>query len=217
MDDSFIPTVFVVDDDPSVRKAIQRLIESVGLRCATFGTAGDFLEQVSGEAAGCLVLDIRMPGASGLELQRQLLAGGRDLPTIFVSAHANVPLTVQAMKAGALEVLTKPFNDQALLDAVHQALEIARNRSVERRQTQRIVDRYERLTKREREVMALVAAGKLNKQVAAELGTSERTVKVHRSRVMHKMEATSLADLVEKAHRLRAARSDGPGQPSPSH
>ena len=207
MDDAFLPTVFVVDDDPSVRKAIQRLIESVGLRCLTFGTANDFLQQVPADAPGCLVLDIRMPGASGLDLQRTLLTGGRDLPTIFVSAHADVPLTVQAMKAGALEVLTKPFNDQALLDAVHHALAIARARSLERRETQWILESYETLTKREREVMALVAAGKLNKQVAAELGTSERTVKVHRSRVMLKMHATSLADLVEKAHRLRAVRA----------
>jgi FixJ family two-component response regulator len=160
------------------------------------------------------VLDIRMPGASGLELQRLLLTGGRDLPTIFVSAHADVPLTVQAMKAGALEVLTKPFNDQALLDAVQHALEIARTRSLDRRETQSILESYETLTKREREVMALVAAGKLNKQVAAELGTSERTVKVHRSRVMFKMRATSLADLVEKAHRLRTVRA-GSG-PSPA-
>jgi FixJ family two-component response regulator len=206
MDDSFSPTVFVVDDDPSVRKAIQRLIESVGLPCETFATAHDFLQQVPTDASGCLVLDIRMPGASGLELQRVLVTGGRDLPTIFVSAHADVPLTVQAMKAGALEVLTKPFNDQALLDAVQHALEIARTRGLERRETQWLLESYETLTPREREVMALVAAGKLNKQVAAELGTSERTVKVHRSRVMLKMQATSLADLVEKAHRLRAAR-----------
>jgi FixJ family two-component response regulator len=205
MDDS-TATVFVVDDDGSVRRALQRLIESVGLRCETFGTANEFLERVTRGDSGCLVLDIRMPGVSGLELQRTLLAGGCDLPIIFISAHANVPLTVQAMKAGALEVLTKPFNDQALIDAVHQALEIERARSVERQQTQRVLEHYGRLTRREREVMALVVVGKLNKQVAADLGMSERTVKVHRARVMIKMQADSLADLVEQAHRLRAAR-----------
>jgi FixJ family two-component response regulator len=203
MDDPFTPTVFVVDDDASVRKAVQRLIESVGLRCETFGTARELLDQITGDVSGCLVLDIRMPGTSGLELQRMLLAGGFDLPTIFISAHANVPLTVQAMKAGALEVLTKPFHDQALLDAVHQALKIEQARVSQRRETRAIVDSYGTLTRREREVMALVVVGKLNKQVAADLGMSERTVKIHRARVMQKMKAGSLADLVEKAHRLR--------------
>ena len=209
MDDPFNPTVFVVDDDASVRKAVQRLIESVGLRCQTFGTARELLNQITSDVSGCLLLDIRMPGTSGLELQRMLLASGFDLPIIFISAHANVPLTVQAMKAGALEVLTKPFHDQTLLDAVHQALDIEKGRLSERRETQRVVDSYGTLTRREREVMGLVVVGKLNKQVAADLGMSERTVKVHRARVMTKMQATSLADLVEKAHRLRTTVSAG--------
>jgi FixJ family two-component response regulator len=202
MPESFTPTVFVVDDDPSVRTAVKRLLASVGLPCETFSTAAEFLARSEGGVSGCLVLDVRMPGASGLDLQRMLNHAGTDLPIIFVTAHADVPLTVRAMKAGALEVLTKPFDDQALLDAVYQALEQERVRSHDREELQRLRDRFETLTAREREVMGLVVTGMLNKQVAGELGTAEKTIKVHRAQVMHKMQADSVAELVRMADRL---------------
>ena len=204
MADVFTPTVFVVDDDPSVRTAVKRLLASVGLQCETFSTAADFLIRCERGVSGCLVLDVRMPGASGLDLQRILNQAETDLPVIFVTAHADVPLTVRAMKAGALEVLTKPFDDQALLDAVYQALEQERVRSHDREELHRLRDRFETLTAREREVMALVVTGLLNKQIAGELGTAEKTIKVHRAQVMHKMEAESLAELVRMADRLKA-------------
>jgi FixJ family two-component response regulator len=202
MPDAFTPTVFVVDDDPSVRTAVKRLLASVGLACETFQNAAEFLARAERGVSGCLVLDVRMPGASGLDLQRVLNQSGTDLPIVFVTAHADVPLTVRAMKAGALEVLTKPFDDQALLDAVYHALEQERVRSHERDELHRLRERFETLTAREREVMALVATGLLNKQIASELGTAEKTIKVHRAQVMHKMEADSLADLVRMADRL---------------
>jgi FixJ family two-component response regulator len=204
MADVFTPTVFVVDDDPSVRTAVKRLLASVGLQCETFSTAAEFLIRCEHGVSGCLVLDVRMPGASGLDLQRILNQAETDLPVIFVTAHADVPLTVRAMKAGALEVLTKPFDDQALLDAVYQALEQERVRSHDREELHRLRDRFETLTAREREVMALVVTGLLNKQIAGELGTAEKTIKVHRAQVMHKMEAESLAELVRMADRLKA-------------
>ena len=204
MADVFTPTVFVVDDDPSVRTAVKRLLASVGLQCETFSTAAEFLIRCEHGVSGCLVLDVRMPGASGLDLQRILNQAETDLPVIFVTAHADVPLTVRAMKAGALEVLTKPFDDQALLDAVYQALEQERVRSHDREELHRLRDRFETLTAREREVMALVVTGLLNKQIAGELGTAEKTIKVHRAQVMHKMEADSLAELVRMADRLKA-------------
>lgn len=209
--------VFVVDDEQSVRRAVKRLIESVGLRCETFGTAEEFLTRAKDDVTGCVVLDVRMPGSSGLELQRVLAASRPDLPIIFVTAHADVPLTVRAMKAGALEVLTKPFNDQALLDAVNAALEANRARSAERLEVRRLLDRYESLTPRERQVMALVVTGMLNKQVASVLGTSERTIKVHRAQVMMKTHAGSLAELVQMAGRLKPSLSAGEkeGRPSP--
>jgi FixJ family two-component response regulator len=202
MPDAFTPTVFVVDDDPSVRTAVKRLLASVGLACETFQNASEFLMRAERGVSGCLVLDVRMPGASGLDLQRVLNLAGTDLPIIFVTAHADVPLTVRAMKAGALEVLTKPFDDQALLDAVYHALEQERVRSHDRDELNRLRERFDTLTAREREVMALVATGLLNKQIAGELGTAEKTIKVHRAQVMHKMEADSLADLVRMADRL---------------
>jgi FixJ family two-component response regulator len=202
MPDAFTPTVFVVDDDPSVRTAVKRLLASVGLACETFQNAAEFLARAERGVSGCLVLDVRMPGASGLDLQRVLNQSGTDLPIVFVTAHADVPLTVRAMKAGALEVLTKPFDDQALLDAVYHALEQERVRSHERDELHGLRERFETLTAREREVMALVATGLLNKQIASELGTAEKTIKVHRAQVMHKMEADSLADLVRMADRL---------------
>jgi FixJ family two-component response regulator len=198
-------TVFIVDDDPSVRTAVKRLLASVGLSCETFSTAAEFLTRAEQGVSGCVVLDVRMPGASGLDLQRMLNQAGADLPIIFVTAHADVPLTVRAMKAGALEVLTKPFDDQALLDAVYQALEQERVRSHDRDELHRLRERFETLTAREREVMALVATGLLNKQIAGQLGTAEKTIKVHRAQVMHKMQADSLAELVRMADRLNLA------------
>jgi FixJ family two-component response regulator len=207
--------VFVVDDDQSVRRAVKRLIESVGLQCETFATAAEFLAQATAGVPGCVLLDVRMPGGSGLDLQRVLSTSRPELPVIFVTAYADVPLTVRAMKAGALEVLTKPFDDQALLDAVHLALDTSRARIAERQELGRLLERYESLTAREREVMALVVTGMLNKQVAGVLGTAERTVKVHRAQLMAKMQADSMAELVRMAGRLKPLLSRGEGQEHP--
>ena len=206
--DERAPNVFVVDDDPSVRTAIKRLLASVGLSCETFATAVEFLKRVEQGASGCVLLDVRMPGLSGMDLQRILNADGNDLPIIFVTAHADVPLTVRAMKAGAMEVLTKPFDDQVLLDAVDQALDRERVRRAEREELQRYRERFESLTSREREVMTLVVTGMLNKQVADALGTAEKTVKVHRGHVMDKMQAGSFAELVRMADRLGLSVKD---------
>lgn len=197
------PTVFVVDDDPSLRVALPRLLASVGLRSQIFATAEEFKLQVDQSRAGCLVLDVRMPGTSGLDLQQQLSAAGYELPVIFLTAHADVSLTVRAMKAGALELFTKPFDDQQLLDAIHEALERDRVHRLALAEIRSLRDRYERLTARERDVMTRVAMGRLNKQIAAELGISEKTVKGHRGQVMRKMQAASLADLVRIAEKLQ--------------
>ena len=194
--------VYVVDDDSSVREAIKSLIRSVGLRVETFGTAQEFLKSARPDAPGCVVLDVRLPGLSGLDLQRELAANGSNLPVIFITGHGDIPMSVRAMKAGALEFLTKPFRDQDLLDAIQQALERDRGARQQRSETAGLRERFDSLTAREREVMGLVVSGLLNKQIAGELGTSEVTIKIHRSQVMKKMSAGSLAELVRMTEKL---------------
>jgi FixJ family two-component response regulator len=195
-------TVFVVDDDRSVREAVASLLRSVGHLPRLFGSAQEFLTGAKIDGPSCLVLDVRMPGLGGLDCQRRLSEAGLRLPVIFMSGHGDVPMTVRAMKAGAVDFLTKPFRDQDLLDAVDQALEQDRARSAEELDNAGLHERYALLTAREREVMAWVVAGRLNKQTAGELGTSEITVKVHRGSVMRKMKADSVPDLVRMAGRL---------------
>lgn len=202
------PIVFVVDDDASVRDAVQRLLSSVQLRVQTFGSTRDFLASKRPDAPACLVLDVRLPDASGLELQRDLAEAGIQIPIIFVTGHADVPMTVQAMKAGAVEFLTKPFRGQELLDAIQQAIAKDRVAWSQRAQMAELRSRYDTLTVREKEVMKLVAAGLLNKQIGADLGASELTIKTHRGRVMEKMRAESLADLVRMAEKLGASGAE---------
>ena len=197
------PIVFVVDDDASVRDAVKRLISSVGLPVETFGSTQEFLSGKRPDAPACLVLDVRLPDASGLELQRELSAAGIHIPIIFITGHADVPMTVRAMKAGAVEFLTKPFRGQELLEAIQDAIAKDRLAWNERTQMKELRARYDSLTPREKEVLQLVASGLLNKQIGAELGTSELTIKTHRGRVMQKMCAESLADLVKMFERLK--------------
>jgi FixJ family two-component response regulator len=201
------PIVFVVDDDVSVRESLELLIRHEGWQPEIFASADEFLSRPRRLVPSCLILDLSLPGLSGLDLQKRIASERTDMPIIFITGHGDVPSTVQAMKAGAVEFLTKPFTDDALLGAVRQALEGSRIALLQDAELQGLRDRYSSLTLRERQVMALVVRGLLNKQVGCELGISEITVKAHRGRVMQKMKADSLAELVEMAGRLRLDRT----------
>jgi FixJ family two-component response regulator len=194
--------VFIVDDDASMRESLKNLIRSVGLRVEAFISAQEFLRSKRPDVPGCLVLDVRLKGLSGLDLQKRIAEADMEIPIIFISGHGDIPMTVQAMKAGAVEFLTKPLRDQDLLDAIQHALEHDRKAREQREEIQKLRRRFELLTQREREVMGLVVTGLLNKQIAAELGTSETTVKIHRHQVMEKMAANSVAELVRMSDRI---------------
>jgi FixJ family two-component response regulator len=196
-------TVFVVDDDPPMRESLKNLLRSVGLRAELFASAQEFLRSKRPDLPSCLVLDVRLPGLSGLDLQRRTTEAGVEIPIIFITGHGDIPMSVRAMKAGAVEFLTKPFRDQDLLDAIQQALERDRKARDQRAAIEELRSRFASLTPREREVMARVVAGLLNKQIAAEPGTSETTIKIQRHQVMVKMGAGSLPELVRMADRLR--------------
>jgi RNA polymerase sigma factor (sigma-70 family) len=196
------PVVFVVDDDLAMREALQDLLASVGMDVRVFASTQEFMQAQRPDAPGCLVLDVRLPGASGLSFQEELPRAGVDLPVIFITGHGDIRMTVRAMKAGAVEFLSKPFRDQELLDAIDAAIERHRAQRLETAIVAQLRQRFAALTQREREVMALVSAGRVNKQIAAELGISEATVKVHRGQIMRKMQTTSLAQLVRIADTL---------------
>jgi len=199
------PVVFVVDDDPSVRSSLKFLLSSVGLQVESFDSADALLQRKPPDAPSCLVLDVRLRGLSGLDFQRELAARNRQMPIIFITGHGDIPMSVRAMKAGAVEFLTKPFRDQDLLDAVRIALERDRCRREEEKEVADLQERFDSLTPREQEVISLAVSGMLNKQIAGELGTAENTVKVHRSRAMEKMNAQSFADLVRMIEKLKGS------------
>jgi RNA polymerase sigma factor (sigma-70 family) len=203
------PVVFIVDDDASVRKGLERLVRSVGLRGKTFASAPEFLQCAASDGPSCLVLDVRMPGVSGLALQETLAAAGQGIPIIFITGHGDIAMSVRAMKAGAVDFLPKPFNDQELLEAIQAALARDRQAREGRAARQAIQERAARLTPREREVLGLVVAGLLNKQIAAELGMSEKTVKAHRAQVMQKMRVSSVAQLVLLAEKIGLTTPQG--------
>jgi FixJ family two-component response regulator len=200
------PTVIVVDDDPLIREALSRLMRSVGVRAKTLASVSEFLDEGRSDGPTCLVLDVRLPGRSGLDLQRELTASNIKIPIIFITAHADIPMSVRAMKEGAIEFLTKPFRDQDLLDAIQLGLERDRARLENEKTIAVLLARFETLSSREREVMAIVVTGRLNKQIAGDIGVSEITVKVHRGNVMRKMRASSLPDLARMADKLNLAR-----------
>lgn len=207
-------SVFIVDDDPAMRESLEFLIDSVGLKPRTFASGAAFLDRVQPDWAGCAIVDVRMPGVSGLELQERLNERNIKLPIIVVTGHADVPMAVRAMKSGALDFVQKPFNDQVMLDLVNRALEMDYQKRREMAQFEELQIFYDRLTPREREVMEHVVAGYSNKQVAAALGLSEKTIEVHRSRVMAKMECDSVAELVQMAMELRARENGSEGSSS---
>src|SRR5215471_10305180 len=199
------PIVIVVDDDPSVRSSLKLLVSTVGLRVESFESAETVLERTLPDTVSCFVLDVRLRGLSGLDFQRELAARNIRIPIVFITGHGDIPMSVRAMKAGAVEFLTKPFRDQDLLDAIHLALERDRARREEEQERIRLQQRFESLTSRERDVLWMVVSGMLNKQIAAQLGTAENTVKVHRRRAMEKMGAQSLAELIRMIERLKGA------------
>jgi FixJ family two-component response regulator len=201
------PKVFIIDDDVSIRESIHGLLMSVGLRSECFETAEEFLQSETSDGPSCLVLDVSLPGITGIEFQQQLRKQGRKTPIVFVTGHGDIPMSVKAIKSGAVEFLTKPFGDQDLLDAVRQALACDQASRQEQADLAELEERFEILTRREQEVMELVVSGLLNKEIASELGTREVTVKVHRGRVMHKMQAGSLAELVKMAARIQRLRA----------
>ena len=203
MNPAAVPTVFIIDDDRGMRQSIQDLVESVGLRAESFATGEEFLKRKRTNDPGCLVLDVRLPQMSGLDFQRRLTEIGSQIPIIFITAHGDIPMSVRALKSGAVEFLTKPFRDQDLLDAIQQALQRDRAERDRQAEIHDLQGRYDALTSREREVMALVVSGMLNKQIASEIGASEATVKIHRGNVMHKMQAGSVADLVRMSDKLK--------------
>jgi RNA polymerase sigma factor (sigma-70 family) len=197
------PTIFIVDDDPSVRESTGLMLKSVGLNVKTFASAHNFLETEIEEGPGCLILDVRMPGMSGLDLQEKLISAKAPLPVIFITGHGTVPLSVRAMKAGAVDFLQKPFEEQDLLDAINRAITRQRERQVKEDEAAKLQQRLKALTPREYEVFSLLVTGMANKEIAYKLGTSERTVKAHRAQIMEKMNAGSLADLVRFAEKLK--------------